>query len=86
LFFVPVLLQDHAFTIRNAIEGIDLMEGIDWFIVIVSAIVQRVGGMTELQKKGVARAMDHPRKMMDETCYFTISLRTLFTLSPTMRT
>jgi hypothetical protein len=43
LFFVPVLLHNHAFTIRDAIEGIDLIEGIDWFIVIVSAIVQRVG-------------------------------------------
>ena len=46
MFFIPVHLHNHAFTIRDAIEGIDLIEGIDWFIVIVSAIVQRVGGMT----------------------------------------
>ena len=46
MFFIPVHLHNHAFTIRDGIEGIDLMEGIDWFIVIVSAIVQRVGGMT----------------------------------------
>lgn len=46
MFFISLLFHNHAFTIRDAIEGIDLMEGIDWFIVIVSAIVQRVDGMT----------------------------------------
>lgn len=43
MFFIPVLPHNHAFTIRDAIEGIDLIEGIGWFIVIVSAIARLVG-------------------------------------------